>query len=139
METIRIKKSIITKVGADLAKEYAEYANTKSSNYKKLLFDLWRDDAPHDAVEEYLIAEGVMDSDYDLKDYVSASDYIDMLKAGQARRQEYFAPTDFEDNFNAWFCDELEERLQYYGFDLDAPVNVDAMASMAESEKQKGR
>ena len=80
-----------------------------------------------------------MDSDYDLKDYVSASDYTDMMKVAQANRKEYFVATDFEDNFNAWFCDELEERLQYYGFDLDAPVDVEAMVRMADDEKKKGR
>lgn len=138
METIRIKKSIITKVGADLAKEYVEYA-ADTSNYKKLLCELWRGEEAHDAVEEFLIDEGQIDSDYELKDYVSASDYIDMLRSGKGRRQEYFTPTDFEDNFNAWFCDELEERLQYYGFDLDAPVDVEAMVRMADDEKKKGR
>lgn len=131
---MRIKKSIITKVGAGLAKEY----NT-AATYKELLFELRCDDAPHDAVEEYLINEGQINSDYDLKDYVSASDYIDMLKVGKAQRQENFAATDFEENFNDWFCDELEERLQYYGFDLDAPVNVKAMVRMADDEKKKGR
>lgn len=134
MQTIRIKKSIITKIGADLAKEYAT-----GTTYKDLLLELWRDDAPHDAVEEYLIDEGIMDSDYDLKDYVSASDYTDMMKVAQANRKEYFVATDFEDNFSAWFCDELEERLQYYGFDLDAPVDVEAMVRMADDEKKKGR
>ena len=138
METIRIKKSIITKVGADLTKEYVEYA-ADTSNYKKLLCELWRGEEAHDAVEEFLIDEGQIDSDYELKDYVSASDYIDMLRSGKERRQEYFTPTDFEDNFNAWFCDELEERLQYYGFDLDAPVDVEAMVRMADDEKKKGR
>lgn len=138
METIRIKKSIIAKVGADLAKEYVEYS-ADTSNYKKLLWELWRDDAPHDAVEEYLIDEGVMDSEYDLKDYVSASDYIDMMRVAQANRKENFVATDFEANFQDWFIAELEERLQYYGFDLKAPVDVDAMARMAESEKQKDR
>lgn len=138
MKTIKITKAIITKVGADLAKEYAEY-DTRPSNYQKLLFELWQDDAPHDAVEEYLIGAGVMDSDYDLKDYVSASDYIDMMKVAQANRKEFFVAIDFEANFNDWFCAELKERLQYYGFDLDAPVKVDAMARMAESETQKGR
>ena len=138
METIRIKKSIITKVGADLAKEYVEYA-ADTSNYKKLLCELWRGEEAHDAVEEFLIDEGQIDSDYELKDYVSASDYIDMLRSGKERRQEYFTPTDFEDNFNAWFCDELEERLQYYGFDLEAPVAVEAMVRMADDEKKKGR
>jgi predicted nucleotide-binding protein (sugar kinase/HSP70/actin superfamily) len=135
METIRIKKSIITKVGADLAKEYANDAN----NYKELIREMWRDDAPYDAVEEYLIDEGVMDSEYDLKDYVSASDYIDMMKVAQANRKEYFVATDFEANFKDWFCNELEERLQYYNFDLDAPVDVDAMVRMADDEKNKGR
>lgn len=133
METI--KKSIITKVGADLAKEYASDA----SNYKELLREMWRDDAPHDAVEEYLIDEGHIDSDYELKDYVSASDYIDMMKVAQANRKEYFVATDFEANFKDWFCDELEERLLYYGFDLNAPVDVDAMVRMADDEKKKGR
>lgn len=131
---MRIKKSIITKVGAGLAKEY-----DTAATYKELLFELWCDDAPHDAVEEYLINEGQINSDYDLKDYVSASDYIDMLKVGKAQRQENFVATDFEENFNDWFCDELEERLQYYGFDLDAPVNVKAMVRMADDEKKKGR
>lgn len=134
MQTIRIKKSIITKVGADLAKEYAT-----GTAYKDLLLELWRDDAPYDAVEEYLIDEGVMDSEYDLKDYVSASDYIDMMKVAQANRKENFVATDFEANFEDWFCDELEERLQYYGFDLDAPVDVEAMVRMADDEKKKGR
>ncbi|MES1079819.1 hypothetical protein AABM19_02755 [Limosilactobacillus fermentum] len=134
MQTIRIKKSIITKVGADLAKEYAA-----GTAYKDLLLELWRDDAPYDAVEEYLIDEGVMDSEYDLKDYVSASDYIDMIKVAQANRKENFVATDFEANFKDWFCDELEERLQYYGFDLDAPVDVEAMVRMADDEKKKGR
>lgn len=135
MQTIRIKKSIITKVGADLAREYA----TDAINYKELIREIWRDDAPHDAVEEYLIDEGVMDSDYDLKDYVSANDYIDMMKIAQANRKEYFVAIDFEANFKDWFCDELEERLQYYSFDLDAPVNVEAMVRMADDEKKKGR
>ena len=61
------------------------------------------------------------------------------METSKERRQEYFTPTDFEDNFNAWFCDELEERLQYYGFDLDAPVDVEAMVRMAGDEKKKGR
>ena len=134
MQTIRIKKSIITKVGADLAKEYATDVTCK-----KLILEMWRDDAPYDAVEEYLIDEGIMDSDYDLKDYVSASDYIDMMKVAQANRKENFVAIDFEANFNDWFCDELEERLQYYGFDLDAPVDVEAMARMADDEEKKGR
>lgn len=134
MQTIRIKKSIITKVGSDLAKEYAA-----GTAYKDLLLELWRDDAPYDAVEEYLIDEGVMDSEYDLKDYVSASDYIDMMKVAQANRKENFVAIDFEANFKDWFCDELEERLQYYGFDLDAPVDVEAMARMADDEEKKGR
>lgn len=138
METIRIKKSIIAKVGADLAKEYVEYS-ADTSNYKKLLWELWRGDAPYDAVEEYLIDEGVMDSEYDLKDYVSASDYIDMMRVAQANRKENFVATDFEANFQDWFIAELEERLQYYCFDLKAPVDVDAMVRMAESEKQKDR
>ena len=138
MQTIRIKKSIITKVGADLAKEYVEYS-ADTSNYKKLLLALWRDDAPYDAVEEYLIDEGVMASNYDLKDYVSASEYIDMMKIGRANRGEYFVATDFEANFNDWFCDELEERLQYYGFNLNEPVDIEAMVRMAEDEKKKGR
>ena len=138
MQTIRIKKSIITKVGADLAKEYVEYS-ADTSNYKKLLLALWRDDALYDAVEEYLIDEGVMDSNYDLKDYVSASEYIDMMKIGLANRGEYFVATDFEANFNDWFCDELEERLQYYGFNLNEPVDIEAMVRMAEDEKKKGR
>lgn len=135
MQTIRIKKSIITKIGADLAKDYV----TDTINYKELIRKIWRDDAPYDAVEEYLINEGQINSDYELKDYVAASDYIDMMKVAQANRKEYFVATDFEANFQDWFCDELEERLQYYGFELDAPVDVDAMVSMAESEKQKGR
>lgn len=135
MKTIRIRKSIITKVGAELAKEYTSDAK----DYKELIHEMWRDDAPYDAVEEHLIDEGVMDSEYDLKDYVSASDYIDMMKVAQINRKEYFVATDFEANFKDWFCNELEERLQYYGFDLDAPVDVDAMVRMAESEKQKGR
>lgn len=134
MENIRIKKSTITKVGADLAKEYAT-----GTTYKDLLLELWRDDAPYDAVEEYLIDEGVMDSDYDLKDYVSASDYIDMMKVAQVNRKEYFVATDFEANFKDWFIAELEERLQYYGFDLDAPVDIEAMVRMADDEKKKGR
>ena len=134
METIRIKKSIITKVGADLAKEY-----DTAATYKELILEMWCDDAPYDAVEEYLIDEGVMDSEYDLKDYVSASDYIDMMKVAQANREENFVAIDFEANFKDWFCDELEERLQYYGFDLDAPVDVEAMGRMAEDEKKKGR
>lgn len=138
MKTIRIKKSIITKVGADLAKEYVEYS-ADTSNYEKLLWELWRGDAPYDAVEEYLIDEGVMDSNYDLKDYVSANDYIDMMRVAQANRKENFVATDFEANFQDWFIAELEERLQYYGFDLKAPVDVDAMVRMAESEKQKDR
>ena len=137
METIRIKKSIITKVGADLAKEYVEY--TADTTYKDLLLELWRDDAPYDAVEEYLIDEGVMDSDYDLKDYVSASDYIDMMKVAKDNREENFVATDFEANFKDWFIAELEERLQYYGFDLDAPVDIEAMVRMADDEKKKGR
>ena len=138
MKTIRIKKSIITKVGADLAKEYVEYS-ADTGNYEKLLWELWRGDAPYDAVEEYLIEEGVMDSEYDLKDYVSASDYIDMMKVAQANRKESFVAIDFEANFKDWFCDELEERLQYYGFDLDAPVDIEAMVRMADDEKKKGR
>lgn len=135
MQTTRIKKSIITKVGADLAKEYASDAK----DYKELIHEMWRDDAPHDAVEEYLIDEEIISSDYELKDYVSASDYIDMMKVAQANRKEYFVATDFEANFKDWFCGELKERLEYYNFDLDAPVDVDAMVRMAESEKQKGR
>lgn len=104
-----------------------------------MLWELWRGDAPYDAVEEYLIDDGKIDSDYELKDYVSASDYIDMMRVAQANRKENFVATDFEANFNDWFCDELEERLQYYGFDLEAPVDVDAMVRMTESEKQKDR
>lgn len=135
MKTIRIKKSIIAKVGADLARGYA----TDAINYKELIREIWRDDAPYDAVEEYLIDEGVMDSDYDLKDYVSANDYIDMMKVAQANRKEYFVAIDFEDNFKDWFCDELEERLEYYGFNLEDKVDVDAMVRMADDEKKKGR
>jgi hypothetical protein len=135
METIRIGKSIITKVGADLAKEYVADA----SNYNELIHEMWRDDAPHDAVEEYLVDEGLISEGDDLKNHISASDYIVMLAAGEELYQEYFTPYDFEMNFNVWFCEELKERLEYYNFDLDAPVDVDAMVRMAESEKQKGR
>lgn len=134
MQTIRIKKSIITKIGAALAKD----ANP-AITYQQWLAELSRDETPHDAVEAYLIKTRAIDDKYELSDYVSASDYLAMLKVAHANRKAYFVATDFETNFNDWFCNELQERLQYYGFDLGEPVNVDTMARMADAEKQKGR
>lgn len=132
---IEIKNSLIAKVGADQAKEYSECAS-KPMDYGELLYEFRIDSVPCDEVETHLWRKQEIKANDSLADYVTAGEYASMLNDIILYQGEPVDATDFRSTFDEWFCIELEELMVEYGIDLDAPVDVDTMARMAENEKQ---
>lgn len=129
---------IITKVGSDQAKEYGKYAS-RPMTYKEFLFRLWRENVPYDEVENYLWEKQEIVGDEGLADYLTAGEYAGMLSEIISHNEELVDATDVREIFDVWFCVELKDLMIDYGIDLDAPVDVDVMARMAESEEQQER
>lgn len=77
--------------------------------------------------------------DDDLEGYVTAGEFAGMINDIFLDGAESVDATEFGETFDEWFCVELKDLLIDYGIDLDAPVDVDAMVRMAESEEQQER
>ncbi|MGY0323561.1 hypothetical protein [Limosilactobacillus fermentum] len=129
---MKITKSIIATVGADQAKEYTKFEEPMT--YGELLNAFLRNGIPHGAVETYLWGKQEIVGNEGLSDYVTAGDYANMLNDIFLNGAESVDASEFELTFDEWFCVELRELLIDYGIDLDVPVDVDKMESIAEKE-----
>ncbi|MGV0012044.1 hypothetical protein ACQ5RT_05040 [Limosilactobacillus fermentum] len=133
---MKITNGIIAKVASEQAKEYSKYAS-KPMDYGELLYEFRIDSVPCDEVETHLWEKQEIKANDSLEDYVTAGEYASMLNDIILYQGEPVDATDFRSTFDEWFCIELEELMVEYGINLDAPVDVDAMARMAENEKQE--
>lgn len=133
---MKITNGIIAKVASEQAKEYSKYAS-KPMDYGELLYEFRIDSVPCDEVETYLWEKQEIEANDSLADHLTAGDYASMINDIVCYQGEPVDTTDFRVTFDEWFCIELEELMVEYGIDLDAPVDVDMMARMAENENQE--
>lgn len=99
-----------------------------------MLYEFRIDSVPCDEVETYLWEKQEIEANDSLADHLTAGDYASMINDIVCYQGEPVDTTDFRVTFDEWFCIELEELMVEYGIDLDAPVDVDKMESIAEKE-----